>query len=243
MNKPIIGLIGRLQKQERYQIFINEEIRNAIIKSGGIPILILPPYECSFEQHNSFIWDISEQEKQNLFPILDFCDGFVFSGGEVWYGYEEYILEYAYRENKPVLGICLGMQMMSLLPFFHESHSDLLNHISTSFPHYQKEGLAHSVAIFESKLKQIIQKDDILVTSRHHDCIQKHPCFLVSAVALDGTIEAIEFSDKNFFIGVQWHPESSFDYDENSRLIFQAFIKVCLTYSKSYRLDYNPQDK
>ena len=33
--------------------------------------------------------------------------------------------------------------------------------------------------------------------------------------------------DKKFILGVQWHPEISYDFDENSRKIINYFINKC----------------
>lgn len=231
LKKPIIGIVGRLQENGRAQVFINEEYRLAIVKSGGIPILLLPPYQDQFEAHTPFIWDNLKDELQDLTNILDLCDGFLFTGGEKWFGYEEFIMEYAYQKDKPVLGICLGMQMIACMPFFHNEDSNYLIKIGNE-KHYQGNGLSHTVTLFPSKLKDIIKKDEMFVTSRHYDTIAPLSFFRISALSKDGIIEAIELPKKHFFIGVQWHPESSFFEDENSRIIYQAFVEACLTYMK-----------
>lgn len=38
-------------------------------------------------------------------------------------------------------------------------------------------------------------------------------------------IEGIEYPSEVFNIGVQWHPEISYEFDENSRKIINAFIE------------------
>ena len=48
------------------------------------------------------------------------------------------------------------------------------------------------------------------------------------AVADDGIIEAVEMTDKKFVWGIQWHPEFSYKSDENSRLIFEEFVRKCI---------------
>ena len=54
------------------------------------------------------------------------------------------------------------------------------------------------------------------------------PGLVVSAVAPDGIIEAVEKPDyPNFFLGVQWHPEFAFEKDPECRAIVQAFVDAC----------------
>jgi len=49
------------------------------------------------------------------------------------------------------------------------------------------------------------------------------------AYAEDQIIEGVYAPDKKFVWGVQWHPEFSFQKDENSRKILWAFVKACLS--------------
>ena len=62
------------------------------------------------------------------------------------------------------------------------------------------------------------------VNSRHHQSVKDPaPGFVVSAVAPDGVIEAIEKPDARFCLGVQWHPENFWQTGEFQEL-FQGFI-------------------
>jgi putative glutamine amidotransferase len=47
------------------------------------------------------------------------------------------------------------------------------------------------------------------VNSRHHQAVQRVASgYLVTAVAPDGVIEALERPQSPFCMGVQWHPEN-----------------------------------
>jgi putative glutamine amidotransferase len=62
------------------------------------------------------------------------------------------------------------------------------------------------------------------VNSRHHQSVKDvAPGFVVSATAPDGVIEAIERPDRDFCVGVQWHPENFWATGEFGGL-FQGFI-------------------
>ena len=43
----------------------------------------------------------------------------------------------------------------------------------------------------------------------------------------DGLIEAIELPEKDFVIGVQWHPEKMVKYDVYANKIIDGFIEKC----------------
>ena len=51
--------------------------------------------------------------------------------------------------------------------------------------------------------------------------------YSVVATSSDGFIEEIELSSATFNIGIQWHAEISYDFDEDSRKIIDYFINIC----------------
>ena len=89
----------------------------------------------------------------------------------------------------------------------------------------------HRVNITENTLLHSIchGETQIAVNSSHHQCVHiPAPGLVVSAVAPDGIIEAVEKPDyPNFFLGVQWHPEYLWDRDEAAMGLFQAFMDAC----------------
>lgn len=175
---------------------IYNNVKTCIINNGGIPIGIT----------------LSANYKE----LIDLCDGIIFQGGDDFEEYDMDALKYIYDINKPVLGICLGMQLMGVL--FEGKLIDIVNH-------KKKLLYAHSVTINKnSVLYNIFKTNNIKVNSRHKSII-KDTKLKVVGISNDGYIEAIEDSSKNFFIGVQWHPESMIDYDNSQNNLFKYFIK------------------
>lgn len=44
------------------------------------------------------------------------------------------------------------------------------------------------------------------------------------AVSEDELIEGVYMPNRRFVVGVQWHPEFSYEVDENSRKLINAFV-------------------
>ena len=219
--RSIIGIVGRLYSGESNVICV-EEIRLAVTKMGGVPLLILPIDKEELSCKNIY----SEEEIKDLENILSLCDGFILPGGDTWYQLDEIVIDYAIRRDKPLLAICLGMQALSKMLIGEKiigydntiKNSTLINHLEPN------NNYVHSVIIDKnSKLYSIIGKKEIWVNSRHSYHVPELDNTLVSARSSDGLIEGVELKDRKFIIGVQWHPESNLE-DEHSKKLFKAFF-------------------
>ena len=226
MTKLIIGIVSRFNDEKKEKDFVYEEYRMAIIRSGGIPILLLPIYTQKMSDVLPFQDNITLEEKRRIEQMVDRCDGVLFPGGEKWYGFDQYVYQYAYQQDKPILGICLGMQMIACFPYFSYDFSDQTQPIVSNINHKQETTYVHTIFLANSKLRSILNQDQIMVNSRHSSFVLPHNSFCISATSEDGIIEAIEIPDKTFIIGVQWHPESVYQIDENSKKLFLAFMKA-----------------
>jgi putative glutamine amidotransferase len=225
---PLIGITPSFSNNT---IQLNNDYVSAIQRNGGIAIILAPTADA---------------------PTIDayvrMLDGAVFSGGPdippEFYGqtphstvsvmetarfeFERRFIKAFLDSNKPVLGICLGMQfsnvcrggtMIQDIPELvgkKVSHRD--GNMYTNF---------HHVALAPgSLLEKILQKRTTKVISRHHQAIGKlGEGFFPTARSSDGIIEAIERSDGVFGIFIQWHPESLKDADPaHTDALFRALI-------------------
>lgn len=128
--------------------------------------------------------------------------------------------------DKPVLGICRGIQVMNAVlggdlyqdikPFEHLPHND----------HWAK---VHTVTVRRGTLlSRILGQDTVLVNSQHHQAVDRvAPGFTLAALSEDGIVEAIEKPDARFCLGVQWHPEWLSDADPTMQGLFDAFVNAC----------------
>ena len=194
-----IGIIGRKNNDK---ITFNKEIIAVIVKYGFIPLGIIVDFE-----------NDSDKEFIKIKPLIDLCSGIILQGGSDYYDIDIVITKYLYKNNIPTLGICLGMQTMAMA--FNGIMGEIDNHKSDKL-------YVHNVDIDKkSKLYVILKKDKIRVNSRHHSYIAKTD---LKISGQDNIIEAIEDNNKDFFIGVQWHPETLMD--ENSILLFNYYFST-----------------
>ena len=198
--KPIIGITCRTIKNDDRDILkVNKSIVDYIIKSGGIPLLILSDMDFSI------------------------FDGFIFPGGYSWEKLDEKVLKYAYDNDVPALGICAGMQLIASMDKFGNV---LDNCIAIGNNHHQsKDEYVHEITINNGILLDILGSNKIMVNSRHNDTVNLNNNFTVDAYSSDNIIEALHISNKTFILGLQWHPEDL--SDEYSEKIFKYFIEKC----------------
>ena len=83
----------------------------------------------------------------------------------------------------------------------------------------------HKVEIIDNtRLKEIINKKEISVNSIHHDIVKfKMKKLIINAISKDGIIEGVEYPNKKFIIGLQWHPEYLKE-DINTKKLIKSFI-------------------
>lgn len=155
-------------------------------------------------------------ELERVEKTIETCNGIILPGGANAYEIDLKIAKYLYDKDIPTLGICLGMQILSLT---FEGDIEILKENK----HQSKEEYVHEIKIkSDSKLASILKKNKILVNSRHNEHITTTN-LNITAIAPDLTIEAVEDPNKKFFIGVQWHPES-LPNDIYSKRLFDAFL-------------------
>lgn len=207
-KRPIVGITtdiaetpGRLRAQAGLAY------AQSIAAAGGTPVM-LPPIVDSIPDH------------------LALCHAFVFTGGDdprmepfgdsthpkatlmnaLRQEYEMRLLALLdERRETPVLGICLGMQLMSL-------------HAGGRMDQHMPDTMGAAAATHNGHDHAIIIAGNIntplragTVHSHHKQRITQPGRLQVLATAPDGVIEAVGDPTRAFYLGVQWHPERTTD--------------------------------
>ncbi len=172
------------------------------------------------------------------------CDGLVLTGGTdidpARYGeapdgtssepdpardeLEAILLAQASDTDLPVLAICRGLQMLNVVR---------RGTLKQDIPGHKVKDASdvHTISIKPgTKLAAIVGDGELSVNSRHHQAVGRlGEGLIVSARALDGTIEGLEDPDKRFLVAVQWHPEERVETHLPDRTLFAAFADACMS--------------
>ena len=232
MSVPLIGITA-YSRNEAGEVSLPGAYLDAVLLAGGTP-LILPPQP------------ITEAQVDR---ILDSIDGLIFAGGgdinPSMYGGENHQTLYlmdqerdefelalaraVLKRNLPALGICRGMQILSvasgaaLIPHVPDVYGESIAHRLD----HPRRPIHHPVMLVpDSQIAQMMANSEVTVMSWHHQAVrQVPPGWRSAASAADGLVEAIERIDRPWQIGVQWHPELSPEDPAHQR-IFQAFVQA-----------------
>ncbi|UBF27425.1 gamma-glutamyl-gamma-aminobutyrate hydrolase family protein [Kovacikia minuta CCNUW1] len=226
---PIIG-ITTYSRNEAGEFQLPGAYVDSVQQAGGIPIL-LPPNQPDPAQ------------------ILEIVDGLIFSGGgdinpELYGGshhstiylvdserddFELVLAKQALAANTPTLGICRGMQMLSVA-----SGAELVTHVPEVYGEtishrldHPRRPTPHEVQVQpESRLAAILRETEITVISWHHQAVKTVPdTWEIVAHAPDGLVEALVHRHHPWMVSVQWHPELSPEDPVHQRL-FQALVRA-----------------
>lgn len=234
-RKAIIGIVP-LYDEEKESIWMLPGYMDGIYAAGGIPV-VLPLH-------------IGETELRELDGNID---GYLLTGGhdvdpqlycakksascgaicESRDSLEKMLYRIAEEEDKPVLGICRGIQLLNVLhggtlyqdlPEEFEAEKRIEHHMT---PPYDRT--VHEVVLEkDAPLYRLLGQERFAVNSYHHQGVKELGEKLsVMAVAEDGLVEGIYAPDRKFVWGIQWHPEFIYQKDEAAQKIFWAFVEAC----------------
>lgn len=230
MAKPWIG-VTPLWDEDRDSYWMLPGYLQGIEAAGGLPVM-LP----------------MTTDEEILRALVQRLDGFLFTGGHdvspAVYGaaptpqcgtpcpardaMETRLLELTLAADKPILGICRGIQLLNaclggtLYQDLPTDHPSTVDHHMT--PPYDRA--VHTVTLVPgTQLAALLGAETLGVNSYHHQGVDRlAPGLQVMATAADGLTEAVCMPGKRFVWAVQWHPEFSYRTDASALAILRAFV-------------------
>lgn len=213
MPRPIVGVTGGALDAERQRR--QQRLRAALHAAGCVPVLLRP---------------------EEGLDVLGRVHGIVLPGGgdidPRRYGedpraeirdrdpereeFEIALAREALATGVPMLGICLGMQVLVVA-----LGGRLHQHIPTADRH-EGDGVTHEVRLEPaSRFARIVGAATLTTNSNHHQAPSDLPPMLEAVGrTADAVIEAVE--GPGFTMGVGWHPETM--DDDASRRLLEAFV-------------------
>jgi putative glutamine amidotransferase len=204
---PLIGITADADAE---RFFLRRPYVDAVARAGGVPVVLVP--------------------SSAGLAAARRCDGLILSGGDdpdmAAFGrpthpratpiaadrqrFELDLLAWLESEpDRPVLGICLGMQLMALT-----AGGELEQHLPDVWP-TAAEHWGHRPHPVAGRLGEGI------VSSHHRQAVTDPGRLEVAAVAPDGLIEAVRDPSRRFHLGVQWHPERTPDHALGAAILEQ----------------------
>lgn len=234
-GRPVIGITAAYDFEKGIST-LKEEYYDAVMQCMAVPIIIP-----------------ATDDKVMWVEYLNICDGIILSGGPdvdashfgkcnmpyaneispIRDSMELFIAKQALAMDKPILGICRGIQVINIAAggsifqdiYAENNDKQLIKHSQQAPRWFQ----IHNINILGgTHLHSIFGTDTLKVNSFHHQAVNKIGSeIIINAYSEDGIIEAISHESKKFVLGVQWHPENLWRKDKVHLKVFERLISVC----------------
>lgn len=232
MNKPLVGVVP-LWDEQKDSLWMLPGYFDGLLAAGALPVMLPLTADAAA-----------------LAQLAALCGGFLFTGGQdvqpslykeealpltgevcpARDAMETALLRLALAQDKPVLGICRGIQFLNAalggtlwqdLPAQHPS--DVVHHQAPPY-----DAPAHTVTLVPgTPLQTLLGVRELPANSCHHQGVKTlAPGLRAMAHAPDGLVEAVYRPDRRFVWAVQWHPEFNYQVEPSSRAIFAAFVRA-----------------
>ena len=156
------------------------------------------------------------------------------------------LVRWAWEDGMPVLGLCRGAQVINVsrggslwqdIPsqWTNPAGGGTLMHDCYPTKGFERTHHAHTVDLAAgTRLHAAMPRPSVPVNSMHHQSVNRvGDGLVVSAVAPDGVVEAVEGTGGAFMIGVQWHPEVFETHDPFTRHLFRDFMGAAQGFARA----------
>lgn len=237
--KPVIGILATYKINDKNNLYDNyykiiDLYVDRIIEAGGIPIGI-----------------ISVDDE-----AINKCDGFLLPGGNKIEKRHYKIIEFAIKNNKPLLGICAGMQSLVMYDYLYnecakeianpnyedlyKKYLELNDKKVTILNKVDNHGSELALGIVEPTIENInkymhvvnIKKDSILYNIYKQDTVNVVSMHSYGAYKTTNLFAPIAYSNDKVLEAIQYKDKFILGVQfhielENNNLIIKEFIKKC----------------
>ncbi len=199
--------------------YLEAGLAHWLMSGGAMPVLIP---DVRSETHVHAVTPDTYAERLDALVLAGGSDVWPGSYGQTarrpeWNGdrardeYERSLLDAFLARDKPVLGVCRGLQLVNVA-MGGTLHQD----IPTDVPHASRhrdqasyDRNTHDLMIEGEWLATLLGTKRGVVNSVHHQAIDALGAGLVieARSSDEGLIEAVRDPSRRFLVGVQWHPE------------------------------------
>ena len=239
-SRPLIAVPARFSESAsalRFRAEVNaHKLIEAIFAAGGEPLTIHPS---------------ADVRPADIADRLKFVDAVVLPGGgdvsPKLYGGDHHdelydvdplqdafdvaVATWAMRTARPLLAICRGLQVVNIA-----CNGTLLAHLDRPHRHVTSR-LTFGA---DTHLSTVTGSRDMTISCFHHQAIDRLGEGL-HAVAWsdDGVVEAVETAEgaRQWFLGVQWHPEDTAETDAAQRAIFAGLARSAADFARARTVD------
>ena len=241
---PLIGISGNhRQDKTEHDTYILSYAPNGFVtgleRAKAIPVILPIVSQETAHEYISRVDALVLSGGQDVSPLLYGEEPHINLGRTypVRDAYELALIEEAYRQRKPILAICRGIQILNVA-FGGTLYQDIQSQYPEStILHVQKtmpSTATHTIEIAEGSELSKIFGTKTAINSYHHQAVKDlAPNFKAVAWSSDGLIEAFESNEEGqYVLAIQGHPETMVNDDEGMQELFNHFVQ----YVKEKRL-------
>lgn len=245
--QPVIGIVPKYLADTGY-VSVDDHYVQAVVAAGGIPF-VLPltsdtrVYETLIPLLDGILLTGGKDIDPERYGEHEVDRAKLFEPVPRREQVECYLLNYALTYDAPLFGICRGMQLINVFlggTLYVDLPEQFLGTNSDGsarrepWEHWQKTDYSlpsHEVRVVEgSRLADILHAGPLATNSMHHQGVRRlAPGLEVMAYGPDGLVEAVDFPERSFFLGVQWHPEF-FAGEKHMGALFEALVEAARSF-------------
>ena len=217
-------------------VYVNKGLTDSLEAAGAIPVIIpVLENEQLMDEYMALVDGVIVSGeilsvKRNV--VKDLGTNILQGSNPLRYKNEYAAIQAAKRANRPLLGICRGHQVLTVV----EGGSVCDRDINEGNEVMHQQGGVHlpDVGVHRirltpgSTLASMLKDESYLVNSFHRQAVERVPDgYRIAAATEDGNIEAIEAIGDRFCMGIQFHPEML--PEPIWRHFFSEFVRIVRT--------------